>query len=332
MARELPADIAGLLWRGRGYFTLAEAAAAGVSGDRVRRLVRARRLVAVGKGSYASQEQLAKADSWSAHAIRARGFVAGLSRDVLLAGWSSVAVRRLPTLRPPPELPTAVRPRRTGHGIQRTRYGVVSSMTVPIVHRAGSTSLRAVSCGWTVADLARTAPRPDALVLADAAIRTTPATRQTLEGALQHMKRWQGRERAAWVVEHADARAESPLDTLGRLACIEHGLPVPQSNVWIGDGYPRFRVDHLWPDHWVVAEGDGARKYRDGDDPGQVVAAERERQWYLRRLGLEVVRYDWPLARDKRAELAARFRQVLADHPPRQTPVLWWPSRDPFAA
>ncbi len=330
--KPLPADMLALLRRGRGVFTLAEAAAARVSGQRVRRQVRAGRLEVVGKGSYASHDQLASASEWAAHATRARGFVADLGPDVQLSGWSAVSLKPLPTLGPPPPLPTAVRPCRSGHGTQRTRFGVVHPMNVPGHHRAGSARCPAVGDAWMAVELARWAPQPDALVLADAVLRNTRATRQSLVDALSYMRHWEGRDRATWVVEHADACAESPLETLGRLTCLEYDLPVPLSNVWVGDGYPQFRVDHLWPDHWVVGEGDGAQKYRNGDDPGRVMSAQEERQWLIRRLDLDVVRYGWRLARYGRAELAGRFHAVLADNPPRPAPVRWWPTSDPWAA
>ena len=79
----------------------------------------------------------------------------------------------------------------------------------------------------------------------------------------------------------------------------------------------------------MVAEGDGALKYR-GRDPAQVIAAEKERQWQIRRLGLDVTRYGWQLAPHRREELAARFRAVLADNPVRSTPIPWWPTDSPF--
>jgi hypothetical protein len=81
----------------------------------------------------------------------------------------------------------------------------------------------------------------------------------------------------------------------------------------------------------VVAEGDGALKYR-GHDPARVIAAEKERQWQIRRLGLDVIRYGWQLAAHRRMELAARFRAVLPDHPVRPTPVPRWPTDSPFIA
>jgi len=98
----------------------------------------------------------------------------------------------------------------------------------------------------------------------------------------------------------------------------------------VGDGYPLYRLDHLWPHHWVAAEGDGALKYNGRDDAAAVVKAEKEREWALRRLGLDVVRYDWELAAHRRDELAARFQAVLAPNPVRPEPMQWWPIQNPF--
>lgn len=90
-----------------------------------------------------------------------------------------------------------------------------------------------------------------------------------------------------------------------------------------------YRLDHLWPHHWVAAEGDGALKYR-GRDPAGVVKAEKQREWAWRSLGLEVVRYDWELAAYRREEMAGRLGAVLEANPVRTGPVLWWPTRSPF--
>lgn len=325
----LPPEIVGLLLTGRGVFTAHAATQAGTNVDRLQRIVRAGLLTCVGQGVYASTADLARANPWVAHAIRARGFVVSRRNASFAAGWSAVAIRGLPTLGPPPTLPTVVQPGRTGHGTRQTRYGVVHTRELPSTHHAQVAGCPVVGKAWMVVDLARTARRADALVVADAVLRDG-GTNRGFERALSDMHRWAGSAAAAWVVEHADGRAETAIETLGRLACVEGGLAVPLSNVWIGDGRPQYRVDHLWPWHWVVAEADGALKYRDCDDPARVVAEEKEPEWQLRRLGIAVVRYGWELAAHRREDLAARLARVLADNPVRAEPVPWWPTRNPF--
>jgi hypothetical protein len=47
---------------------------------------------------------------------------------------------------------------------------------------------------------------------------------------------WRGSRGARWVIDRADGLAESPLETLGRLAFLERGLPAPVSNAWVEAG------------------------------------------------------------------------------------------------
>jgi hypothetical protein len=177
-----------------------------------------------------------------------------------------------------------------------------------------------VSRAWAAVDVGRTAPVAHALVVADAALRMGA----DLAGVVAHMTRWPGMRRARWVVDHADPGSESALETLGRFACLEALLPLPVSNAWIGHDRPVFRVDGLWPWHWAAHEADGAVKYDDRPDASRIVAAQNEREWYLRRLGLDVVRYGWTLATGHRGELAARFAALLHDNPAREVPIRWW--------
>jgi hypothetical protein len=323
MARltEIPANLRTLLCNGRGVFTAREAAGVGVSDDRLQRLVRADLLAPVARGVYASAEQLNR-DPWLAHAIRTRGFVRASGGSTLATGWSAVAVRALFTIGTPPPLPTVARAHPGRQGSSRTRFGAIRPTRIPADHYAMHDGCPVASPAWMVCDLARTSPRPAGLIVADAVMRAG-TSRSDLLDVVDHMSHWPGVSEASWIARHADGRAESGLETLGRLGCIEAVLPIPLSNVWVGPGYPLYRLDHLFPWHWVAMEGDGALKY-DGPMVAKIVEAEKEREWFLRRLGLDVIRYGWDLAYRRRTELAARVASVLVAHPPRQEPVKWW--------
>ena len=136
------------------------------------------------------------------------------------------------------------------------------------------------------------------------------------------MGRWKGIARARWVVEHADALAESALETLGRFGFIEYGLPMPIANAWVGDGRRRKRVDGLLPWHWIALEGDGAGKHE--NDGAQVIRDQNEREFYLRRLQLDFVRYNWADVYPSRLPLVEKVRAVIAERPARAEPVRWW--------
>ncbi len=317
---DLPQEVCHLLRKGNGVLDVRRARAAGLTEARIRRLVAAGRLTRVAAGHYVATSVLEGLGEWQQHRLRARAFVTACGRDAYLTGWSAVVTWGLPTLGPPPDLPLVVRQKSPQRSPQTTPYGHVLVSTLPDKHRIRSNRLGVVSRSWAVADVARNAPLAHALVVADAAARAGV----DLGSALGDMSRWPGVIRARWVIDHADPRAENPLETLGRFTCIEFALPMPVSNAWVGADGPVYRVDGLWPFHWAVSEGDGAVKYDNRPDASSIVAAQTEREWNLRRLGLDFARYGWPLALYRRAELAQRFAALLRDNPPREEPIRWW--------
>jgi hypothetical protein len=112
--------------------------------------------------------------------------------------------------------------------------------------------------------------------------------RERIHGA--DCRGWPGIERARRVVSFADGRAESVLESLGRVTLHDLGLPPPQLLVWIGDEWFWIgRVDFCWPDFGVVAEADGMLKYTDV----RVLQKEKRRQEHLEQLGLAVMRFGW---------------------------------------
>lgn len=319
---QLPADVARLLGQGHGVLKTTEAEQSSVTRARLARLADRRLLVRLARGVYADASVYAAADEWQAFELRTRAFTLACGPPAVASEWSAGVVWRLPTISGPPDLPLVVAPECSGSAVN-SRYGRVRTASLPphhrgVVHGAASTVLPR-----TVIDIARTAPRADALVVADAAL-TTRMTVESLCKVLEIEAGWPGSTSAAWAVSHADPYAESPLETLGRLTFIEHDLPVPVSNVWVAVGGVRYRVDHLLPDRWLVFEGDGALKYDNRLDAGSVIAEQREREWRLRAAGLTVLGYDWQLARHDRRELARRFAAVIAGHPVRTEPFPWW--------
>jgi hypothetical protein len=81
---------------------------------------------------------------------------------------------------------------------------------------------------------------------------------------------------------------------VGRFTCIEFHLPMLESNAWVGP------------------------------DAAAIVLAQTEREWYLRRLGLDIARYDWVLAIRRRHELASRFAALLRANPAPPVSIRWW--------
>ncbi|SDU87255.1 Transcriptional regulator, AbiEi antitoxin, Type IV TA system [Jiangella alkaliphila] len=316
----LPPDVTELLRAGAGLIHTSAAAAGGVTAGRLSRLVDAGLLVRLGPGSYTSAEVLRRADPAERHTITARAFARRCGPDVYLTEWSAAATWRLPATHQYSMPPAVARPCAPGRGATSTPGGRILVSRLPEEHCRTVADVGVMSPAWAVCTLATTAPVIDALIAADSAVRSGA----DLDDALRQMGRWPGKGRARWVATHADPCAETPIETLGRFTCIEFGLPMPVANAWVGADQPEYRVDGLWPFHWAVFEADGAIKYDNRPDASRIVARQVEREWRLRRLGLDVARFGWNLAFRRRGDLAQRFQALLAANHARSAPVRWW--------
>ncbi|WP_194817350.1 type IV toxin-antitoxin system AbiEi family antitoxin domain-containing protein [Nocardia sp. XZ_19_385] len=144
-------------------------------------------------------------------------------------------------------------------GVQASRVGQL------IVHRhrvdPGELQLahgtRTTNPVRTTVDMARRVSRLDALAVLDAALRHG-ISREALAAAAKQHRRRPGIRQAAELIEMADARAESPMESRTRLRCIDAGLPHPQPQfrVWTATG-PR-RLDLGWPAWQIGLEYDSA--------------------------------------------------------------------------
>lgn len=111
------------------------------------------------------------------------------------------------------------------------------------------------------------------------------------------------RSRRAWLVAFADARAESPLETLVRVALAEAGLRVHPQRFIEGVG----RVD-LVVEGALVVETDGREHH---DDP-RAFQRDRERDRRLTRLGFKVLRFTYAdLMGAKRVNVVDEVQETL---------------------
>jgi hypothetical protein len=115
----------------------------------------------------------------------------------------------------------------------------------------------ATAPAWTAVEIARTLRRPRALATLDAALRSTSCTRGEFTAAIREQKGRRGIVRVRELIEHADARAESAMESETRLVFIDGGLPLPELQYEILDKCgDLWRVDFAWPDAMLVAEYD----------------------------------------------------------------------------
>lgn len=144
-----------------------------------------------------------------------------------------------------------------------------------------------------------------ALVAADAALRYRSTTTAALEAAVAACAGAAGMRAVAAILRHADARAESPPETLARHALRLLGYAVePQVPVEVGG--TRYRLDLALPTCRLAVEVDGAVKYS-GPDARAVVMEEKGRHVALRGAGWIVVRMTW-------ADIVGPAGELRLDH------------------
>jgi hypothetical protein len=177
---------------------------------------------------------------------------------------------------------------------------------------------RLTTAARTLIDVAREEPLEDAVVAIDAALLAGRATEQQLRDAAARARLWRGGPRAARALSLADGRAESPLETRGRLRIVGAGLPAPALQVEIRTGSRLVAVVDAWFEEAAVAvEFDGRVKYTDpwrDRSPGQVLWEEKRREDELRALDIGVVRIAdadldptrWPRVEEPLRRLLAR--------------------------
>jgi hypothetical protein len=125
----------------------------------------------------------------------------------------------------------------------------------------------------------------------DAALHRELATVDELYAVTVRCWNWPKIRRAHRAMRLADARAESPLESVSRLVIRWLGLPEPEPQVRVLDEFGREigRLDFYWERFGVFGEADGRSKY-DGRD---VLTAEKLRQEELESTGLIGVRWGW---------------------------------------
>ena len=298
--------------------TGAQFAELGVSRAQVRTAVRRGRYVAAGHGCVAAPLSVADAVSpassrcaWPATRSRwSRGAPGGAPPGVsehlvarrqhalacaaaairrpghVVSGRSAATLHGLPTFGAARD-PELTLPRSGSRGNRPTSH--VYRAALPPVAVSTWFGVPVTTAARTVIDLARHGRR-DGIIAADAALRERLTDHRELFAALGDAGGWPGVRQARRIVELADPRSESPLESITRLAFVEDGFPPFEPQVWIGSD----RVDFLFGRQRLVVEVDGRVKYI-----GDALWREKLRETRLRALGYRVERLLWSdVARD----------------------------------
>jgi putative AbiEi antitoxin of type IV toxin-antitoxin system/uncharacterized protein DUF559 len=311
-----------------GIVTTAELVAAGLSDCRIRTLVRRGDLYQVGHGVYADgakARDLLKLRDGS-QLLGLAGAVAAAGPAAIVSHESAAYLHSIDLLARPDHAAILTYPPRRGG---TARAGVrLHASTVPAEQITTVVGLPVTTPARTVVDLARTLAFRAGVVTADSALHRKLVTKPDLQAVLGTCPRWRGARQAANVIDFADRRAESPLESIARVAFCDCGLPPPELQVWLGGTTePIGRVDFYWRKYRTIAEVDGALKY-DGSDGPSRARQQLRRDMLLREDGFEVVHFIRDQINDTPERVAASIRAAFQRGARNAT----WPARPRGAA
>lgn len=318
-----------------GVFTTADARATGHRPDEIRHLLTRRVWRTLRRGVYVTAEELAAAErAGERHRLDCAAVLCALARPWTVLSHASAA--HLQGLLVPDGSLSVVRLTDPAQW-RRGRGYRVAVARVDEVEVVSVSTLRTTSLDRTLIDCAREWPLEDAVVSLDDALGRGLTTPAALRAAVLASTHWPGAAAAARAVGLADGRAESPLETRGRLRLLSSGFPVPELQVELRDARGFLGVVDAWyEDAAVAVEFDGRTKYADpwrGRTPEQVLWDEKRREDRIRAAGVRLVRVvsadldgDWDRVRAQVAWLlnspAQRRPGLLArpaDRPRRHT-------------
>jgi hypothetical protein len=223
-------------------------------GETLSRARRAGAVRTVRRGAYLAAEH-----AEPTVADRARALVLQLGPDAVLSHETAAVLLGCRTWRTPRVTHVVRGYRRSGHA---SRDVVWHFGSVPADQRTSVAGLTITSPERTVLDCALDLHPLAALVIADSALRLPdPLDLEVARRMLAESPRRNGRVRARWVLDHADAGADSPWETWARYVCLRAGMPRPRTQAPVVTAERTYHCDLGWHEHGVYLEFDGRSKY-----------------------------------------------------------------------
>ena len=273
-----------------GIITTGQLLSSGLARHQMRTLIRRGDLIALDHGVYATADFAERLELLPNGPVilRAASALATAAPGSVISHHTAAQLHGLDLLGPPRSEVAITRP--PGVGSKSGKPGVhVYTAKLPSSHVGARLAIPVTTVARTVIDLARNSDFRAGVVVADSALHQRLTSTNDLIRVLADCVRSSGVRTAAEVVEFADLRAESPLESIGRVAFRDCGLPRPELQVVVQCKEASYRTDFLWRRFWTVAEVDGAMKY---DNRSQAMKQLR-RDADLRAAGYEVVHFGW---------------------------------------
>jgi Protein of unknown function (DUF559) len=267
----------------------------GVSRKRQQSLVKSGDLVWMRYGVYATRAAVEKAgdNPRLKHALAVRAVTASVGEDAVASHESAAILHGLNLLKPTPDeaARTVTLTRPNARRRNRTAFeGVVfRAASLPPDHVTKWHNVLVTTVARTVADLGRTLPFMDAVVVADSALRDDAVSKVGLERVAASCAGWPGADNARKAIAFATPLSGSVLESCGRVRFAEWGLPAPEPQVTIIAGGTSFTVDFLFREYRTIVEADGRAKYTDK----KVLDKQFDRDRLLRDAGYKIVHFTW---------------------------------------
>ncbi len=170
--------------------------------------------------------------------------------------------------------------------------------------------MRVTGPARTAFDLGRlTGSRVPAVQRLDALSNATGLKHVDVEAVIAAHAGARGIPRLRRALPLMDGGAESPQETVARLALVDAGLPAPLTQVRVFDEYGQFvaRLDMAYPDLLVGIEYDGPQHWTDP----RVRQRDIDKQFVLTELGWLIIRVSRDLLHQRRATYVARVESAL---------------------
>jgi very-short-patch-repair endonuclease len=286
-----------------GILSVADLDAAGLSEGGIQAAVTAGRIVRLRRGVYTTRSTIAAVgDQWAKHALDVKAALSMAGDTAVAAGASASALHRIDMLGRPPARPVIVRPTEISANGKHSGTTVVRVARLPASHLTRVDGWPVTSVARTLVDVARRQGERCAVIAGDSALRRGLDPIE-LDRVLADCSRSPAIRAAREMLALCDARAESPLESLTRLALLRGGVPRPDLQTGLGE----FRVDFYWPPARLILEADGKLKYADGAD----LFREKQREDWLRARGYSVLRTDWSEVFERPPALCRRVTRAL---------------------
>jgi len=294
------ATLGQIIHANHGIFSRAEALDCGETDFSLGEARRAGLVVRLRRGMYAPADLYARCDDIAKHVLHARAAVASQQGKVALTGASAAALHGFALYQQDLSLVHIVRlDQGSSRRHAKTNHHIVLRDIEPdLTQRDGLLTVGPARAVWEVA--CRSSLEAG-VVTADSALRLQPTLPAALAELQERFAYYPGSRTGRTAIGLADARSESPGESVTRIQFFRYGIPMPA---------PQYRVvndrgelvgisDFGWEEYRHLAEFDGKVKYlkllRPGESPSDCVFREKRREDQMRAEGQGMTRFVWSM-------------------------------------